>query len=241
MVVVLRRAELRPVESHQRAHVPNTRGPVQGAARADRDPGRGPSRRGRGEPRLLGPVREHHGRDAGPEHDRPPRNVGRVRDQDAAQIGQSEPRRNAQGRDPVELPPHEEAVHHHLLRPQDSRDPVVGGQQLARDPRPPRGRVQGDPLARGHLVPGLRVRQVEGDGGGGLRRVPHLADRLQPQAVAGLPPAALGPRPGRGGGDMERADGRRVVGPPTVAQGVRPSRESLVSGGGAGEISTSID
>ena len=126
MVVVLRRAELRPVESHQRAHLSNIGGAVQGAAGPDRNPRRRAPWRRRGESRLLGTVREHHGGDASAEHDRSPRDVGRIRDEDVAEAGQGQPRRNAEGCDPVELTVDQEALHHHVLRPEGPRDPIVG-------------------------------------------------------------------------------------------------------------------
>lgn len=126
MVVVLRRAELRPVESYQRAHLSNIRGAVQGASGPDRNSGHRASWRGRGEPGLLGTVRKHHGRDASTEHDRSPCYVGRIRNENVAKVGEGQPRWNAKGCDSVEFPADKETLHHHVLRSKDSRDPIMG-------------------------------------------------------------------------------------------------------------------
>ena len=135
---------------------------------------------------------------------------------------QSEPRRGAESRNPLELTPDEAALPHAVPRLLGARHSVVGRQQLARHARSPRGWLSGHPVARGRLVPGLRLRQVARDGRGCLRRVSHLADGLQSSTLARLSASAAASAAGWRSRHLERAARAGVAGTSTMAQGVRP-------------------
>lgn len=190
MVVILWRAKLRPIESYKRSFISDTRGPVPGAVGPHRSARCGASWWRRGKPRMLGAIRQHYFGNAGTEHDGSSRALGGIRDEDAAAIDPGESRQSAKGGDSMELAVDQEAVHHDVLRSENSCHSILGRQQLAGNARSAGGWLSRDPVACGRVVSGLRLRQVAGERRSRVWRVSYLANCLQSSSVERLSAAA---------------------------------------------------
>lgn len=178
MVVILWWAKLRSAESYKWTLVPDTRGPVPGTVRSHRGARFGASRRRWGKSWMLGAIWKYHPGYAGAEYDGSSRSLGGIRDENATATDSGESRQSTESGNPVELAIDQEALHHDVLRPENSCDSILGWQQLAGNAGLVGRRFPGDPVACRCVVPGLRLRQVARERRSRVRWIPHLADCL---------------------------------------------------------------